>query len=141
LLRFTELLFRVVICIFVCHQVQRNDVRGRSTLQIYQRLSRLRKERSFLSSKIQFLVVNDNILSFMRFTRDTAPYLIALNLGDISSTDDYTLLTGLVRGKVVLYSGTTMKVSDGDVIALSSVSLQPGEGLVAMLVLDEMSAS
>lgn len=77
----------------------------------------------------------------MRFTRDTAPYLIALNLGDISSTDDYTLLTGLVRGKVVLYSGTTMKVSDGDVIALSSVSLQPGEGLVAMLVLDEMSAS
>jgi len=77
----------------------------------------------------------------MRFTRDTAPYLIALNLGDRASTDDYTVMTGMVRGKVVLYSGTTMKVEDGDLVTLSALTLEPGEGIVAMLVLDEMASS
>jgi len=124
-----------------CCQIQRNDAGGRSPLQIYQRLSRLRKERSFLSSRVQFLIVTESILSFMRVSRDTAPYLIALNLGDGSSTDDYTALTGTVRGKVVLYSGTTMKIEDGDLITLSALTLQPGEGIVAMLVLDEIISS
>jgi len=77
----------------------------------------------------------------MRFTRDTAPYLIALNLGDRASTDDYTVMTGMVRGKVVLYSGTTMKVEDGDLVTLSALTLEPGEGIVAMLVSDEMASS
>jgi len=126
---------------FVCQQVQRNDASGRSPLQIYQRLSRLRKERSFLSNKMQFLIVSDDILSFMRFTRDTAPYLIALNLGDHASTDDYTVMTGMVRGKVVLYSGRTLNVVDGDLIALSALTLQPGEGIVAMLVSDETASN
>jgi len=77
----------------------------------------------------------------MRFARDTAPYLIALNLGDSASTDDYTVLTGMVRGKVIVYSGTTMKVEDGDLIMLSDLTLQPGEGIVAMLVLDEIGST
>jgi len=90
---------------------------------------------------MQFLIVNDDILSFMRFTRDTAPYLISLNLGNEASTDDYTVLTGMVRGKVVLYSGTTLNMKDGDLISLSAVTLQPGEGLVALLVVDETMLS
>jgi len=90
---------------------------------------------------MQFLIVSDDILSFMRFTRDTAPYLIALNLGDRASTDDYTVMTGMVRGKVVLYSGRTLNVVDGDLIALSALTLQPGEGIVAMLVSDETASN
>ena len=89
---------------------------------------------------MQFLVVNENIVSFMRFTRETAPYLIALNLGDRASTDDYTVMTGMVRGKVVLYSGSSMKVVDGEFVTLSALTLQPGEGIVAMLVLDETAS-
>jgi len=89
---------------------------------------------------MQFLVVNENILSFMRFTRETAPYLIALNLGDRASTDDYTLMTGMVRGKVILYSGSSLKVEDGDFVMLSALTLEPGEGIVAMLVLDETAS-
>ena len=46
-----------------------------------------------------------------------------------------------MRGKVVLYSGTTMKIEDGDLITLSALTLQPGEGIVAMLVLDEIISS
>jgi len=90
---------------------------------------------------MQFLIVNDNIVSFMRFARDTAPYLIALNLGDRASTDDYTVLTGMVRGKVVLYSGTTLKIEDGELITLSALTLEPGDGIVAMLVFDEMAST
>jgi len=90
---------------------------------------------------MQFLIVSDDILSFMRFTRDTAPYLISLNLGDEPSTDDYTVLTGMVRGKVVLYSGTTLNVKDGDLVSLSAVTLHPGEGLVVVLVVDETASS
>jgi len=77
----------------------------------------------------------------MRFSRDTAPYLIALNLGNRDSTDDYTVMTGMVRGKVVLYSGTTLKVEDGELIPLSALTLEPGEGIVAMLVFDEIRSS
>ena len=77
----------------------------------------------------------------MRFARDTAPYLIALNLGDHASTDDYTVMTGMVRGKVVLYSGTTMKVEDGNLITLSALTLEPGEGVVAMLVSDDVASN
>jgi len=77
----------------------------------------------------------------MRFTRETAPYLISLNFGDEASTDDYTVLTGMVRGKVVLYSGTTLNIKDGDLLSLSAVTLQPGEGLVAVLVVDEIGSS
>jgi len=76
----------------------------------------------------------------MRYARDTAPYLIAVNLGDHASTDDYTILTGMVRGKVVLYSGTTLKVVDGELISLSSLTLEPGEGIIAMLVFDEVAS-
>jgi len=77
----------------------------------------------------------------MRFARDTAPYLIALNLGDRASTDDYTVMTGMVRGKVVLYSGTTMNVEDGNLITLSALTLEPGEGVVAMLVSDDVASN
>jgi len=86
---------------------------------------------------MQFVVVNENILSFTRFARDAAPYLIALNLGGSASTDDYTLMTGMVRGKVVLYSGMSMKLHDGDFVSLSALTLEPGEGIVVMLVVAE----
>ena len=90
---------------------------------------------------MQFLVVNENVLSFMRFARDTAPYLIALNVGERASTDDYTVMTGMVRGKLVLYAGTTLNVEEGELISLSALTLEPGEGVVAMLVFDEIAPS
>jgi hypothetical protein len=118
-------------------QAQRKDPTGRSPLQIYQRLAHLRKERSFIGSKIQFLIVNDNVISFMRFARDSAPYLIAANVGHTSSTDDYTILTGVAHGKVVLYAGNEYVVKDGDLVSLSRLTLKPGEGIVVLLVMAE----
>jgi len=106
-------------------------------LQIYQRLAHLRKERSFIGSKIQFLIVNHNIISFMRFARDSAPYLIALNVGNVLATDDYTILTGVGQGKVVLYYGNEYKVKDGDLVNLSQLTLKPGEGVVVLLVMED----
>lgn len=117
--------------------MQRSDPSGRSPLQIYQRLAHLRKERSFLGSKIQFLIVNDNIISFMRFARDSAPYLIAMNVGHTTTADDYTLLTGVAHGKVVLYAGNEYAVKDGDLVGLSRLTLKPGEGIVVLLVMAE----
>jgi len=118
-------------------QTQKTDPSGKSPLQIFQRLSHLRKERSFLSTKIQFLVIHELVLSFMRYTRDTAPYMVALNLGTEPSVDDYTVLTGVARGKVVLYSGSNQGVTEGGLVSLSDLNLEPGDGIVVILVVDD----
>jgi hypothetical protein len=121
---------------YIC-QVQSTETTDRSPLKIYQRLARLRKERSFIGSKIQFLIVDDNILSFMRFAKDSAPYLIALNFGHTSSSNDYSVLTGVRHGKVVLYSGHEYRVKDGDLVVLAQLTLHPGEGIVVVLVTED----
>ena len=90
-----------------------------------------------MSSKLQFLVVHDQVLSFMRFARDSAPYLVALNFGDVASTDDYTIQTGVARGKVVLFSGRPSFPKDGDMVSLSELTLEPGEGIICLLVLED----
>lgn len=121
-------------------EVQRNKEGGMSPLQIYQRLTRLRRERSFSSGRLQFSIVNDNVISFMRFSKDGAPYLVALNLGNSVTTDDYTLSAGVSYGKVVLYvsqlESSLSTVREGSKLNLAQLTLAPGEGVVAILMFD-----
>lgn len=123
-----------------CVKVQRNKEGGMSPLQIYQRLTRLRRERSFSSGRLQFSIVNDNVISFMRFSKDGAPYLVALNLGNSVTTDDYTLSAGVSYGKVVLYvsqlESSLSTVREGSKLNLAQLTLAPGEGVVAILMFD-----
>ena len=126
---------------FVFYQLQKSDASQKSIIQIYQRLSRLRKERSFTSGKLQYSIINENILSFMRFSKDGVPYLIALNFGRQKSTDDYTLSAGVSHGKVVLHATSasvqsSLNASEGDMVSLSNLSLEPGEGIVVILMMD-----
>lgn len=111
-----------------------------SPLQIYQRLTRLRRERSFSSGRLQYSIVNDNVVSFMRFSKDGAPYLVALNLGNSETTDDYTLSAGVSYGKVVLYvsrpESSLSTVREGSKLNLAQLTLAPGEGVVAILMFD-----
>lgn len=121
-------------------EVQRNKESGMSPLQIYQRLTRLRRERSFSSGRLQYSIVNDNVISFMRFSKDGAPYLVALNLGNSETTDDYTLSAGVSYGKVVLYvsqpESSLSTVREGSKLNLARLTLAPGEGVVAILMFD-----
>lgn len=119
-------------------QSQMNDERGISPVQVFHRLTRLRRERSFSVGQMQYAIVNDNVLSFMRYSKDSAPYLIALNLGSSESTDDYTLSAGVSRGKIVLavsQQGSSLSaVKEGSLVDLTRLTLRPGEGIVTVLM-------
>ena len=74
----------------------------------------------------------------MRFAKDSAPYLIAMNFGDAPSTDDYSLSAGVSFGKVVLHAGGATKsvIKEGQSVSLASLTLAPGEGVVMILLMD-----
>ena len=125
------------------HQLQmREHQRVASPLQLYGKLARLRKEVSFTVGEIQYSHVDANVYSYMRFARNSAPYLIIVNIGTTPSTLDLTATTGTRYGKVMAYATPVQKgtvrrsFQDGQTIDLNSVTLKPGEGLVLLLLLE-----
>ncbi len=70
-------------------QAQRTDASGRSPLQLYRDLARLRRQRTFQTGAFDFAVVNRNIFSFIRYAHDQPDYLVAINVGKEPSTDNY----------------------------------------------------
>ena len=112
-------------------------------MQTYARLARLRKELSFTSGDVQYAHVDDDVYSFMRFARNSAPYLVAVNIGNAPATVDFTLSTGTRSGKVVAYAspsqgaeGARRSFSVDATIDLSHVTLKPGDGVVFLLLLE-----
>ena len=124
-------------------QAQREDRTNLSPVHLYGKLSRLRKETSFVIGEIQYALVNDHVFSFMRFAKNSAPYLIAVNVGQAESSCDFTLTAGVQYGKIVAYAKPVgdkvvrnKAYTEGRTIDLQQVTLYPGEGMVLLLLVD-----
>ena len=92
---------------------------------------------------MQYSHVDEDVYSYMRFARNSAPYLVVANIGRAPATVDFTLSTGTRSGKVVAYAspgrsgeGARRSFSVDSTIDLSRVTLRPGEGLVILLLLE-----
>ena len=125
------------------YQAQREDHTNLSPIHLYGKLSRLRKETSFVIGEIQYALVNDHVFSFMRFAKNSAPYLIAVNVGTEASVCDFTLTAGVQYGKIVAYakpvgskSVRNLSYLEGKTIDIQQVTLHPGEGMVLLLLVD-----
>ncbi|XP_046544948.1 alpha-glucosidase-like [Haliotis rubra] len=115
-------------------QVQKN--KKDSSLNIYKSLATLREATAFQDPDVQFAVVNDEILSYVRGTANTGRYLVTMNLGHDSSTADYTKdPVSAKNGRVVVNTGNfnESKFNVGKSLSLSSLTLKPGQGLVLKL--------
>ena len=111
-----------------------------SSLQQYQKLARIRQQTSFLHGKLQYSVITSNVFSFMRYAKDSAPYIAAMNFGNVTETNDFSISTGVQYGKAVVHvTGDTDPgghVVDGGKVNLEKLTLDPGEGVVALLLMD-----
>ena len=79
----------------------------------------------------------------MRFAKNSAPYLVIINVGDDPAGRDFTPSAGVQYGKVTLHvkpsahgKGTAGLYIEGKTVDLERIMLQPGEGVVLMLMLD-----
>ncbi|RUS73006.1 hypothetical protein EGW08_019228 [Elysia chlorotica] len=114
-------------------QSQKKD--EKSHLNLLKEYVALRSKDAFKYGDIGLdCVLNKNVLAFLRFF-GSERYLVAINFGQESSTDDHR------GGPVAVATGTvvanTGAVSDdlakGRTIDLSSLTLRPGDGLVIQL--------
>ena len=73
----------------------------KSVLQIYRKTAKLRQKPAFRNNRITFIVTNEQITSFIRYEPGGNAYLVALNVGKQTSTDDYygALLEADVQGQ------------------------------------------
>ena len=102
-----------------------------SHLEIYRRLAQLRKLEEFRDSNLDFVTVNENILSFLRYNRngEGGVYLVALNVGSRLSTDNYEVPgRDWKQGKIVL--NTESIEQDGKVISLKNISIKVGQAII-----------
>ena len=120
-------------------QEQKENSSGHSILQVYKQAALLRRDAAFRSTDFHFHVVNDDILSFVRHVPGSHGYLVILNFGSHTSTDNY--IKGLVKqefgttGTVVLNSGNLggARYEIGEEVALRKITLQQAQGIVLKL--------
>lgn len=121
-------------------QQQLSDPSHSSPLQVFNRLAALRKHVSFYKGQIQYIAADDNVFAYTRFAKDSAPYLVVLNMGKSASVLDLMLATGVQSGKLIVHAtgsrSSSRQLKEGDNVDIRSLSLQPGDGMVIMLVFD-----
>ena len=137
--RLNYVFFNVVL------QVQKKN--PQSPLEIYRKLARLRKQPVFQTGEFDTAIANEDIYSFIRFSRNRPVYLTAINFGTKVSTDNYRKYSGKVArhttqatwDKFVPDEGTVVlntqnfehnQYDIGAIIDLESITLAPGQGLV-----------
>ena len=88
-----------------------------------------------------------------RSCRGATPYLVSINVGTSISTENYHHSAGVTWGKVVVYvpgkednqasvsndGGMKDDYKIGSLVRLDKVHLRPGEGLVMILMLDDLT--
>ena len=106
-----------------------------SPLHFYRSLISLRNKNTFQRGAMTYGVTNKQIFSFFRHARNEPSYLIAINFGSETSTDDYRLQ--LEGESDVPHSGTVvLAYREGDTLSLgrqvelSKVTLHPKDVLV-----------
>jgi hypothetical protein len=55
---------------------------SKSHLSIYKKLSRLRQQASFQNGKLEYLIVDEDIFSFLRYKEKNKYFLVILNISD-----------------------------------------------------------
>ena len=113
-----------------------------SPLQLYGKLARLRKEVSFLQGETQWGHVDNDLYAYMRFAKNSAPYMVIVNIGAAQQTVDLTLTAGVQFGKVMAYGTPVRKEGyrrafrEEQTIDLHQVTIRPGEGVVFLLLME-----
>ena len=110
-------------------------------MQVYRQVAELRRLQPFSRGEFAYSLVSKNIFSFIRYLGKEPAYLVAINLGDTPSVDDYREYKhGLpvdrvavpYRGYVVVTTGKSeqggLKVND--VVTFDNIALGPGEGVI-----------
>ena len=108
---------------------------GKNHLQIYRQLARLRNEESFRRGSMQYVVITDEVFSFVRHFQGHRTYIIAMNLGSKTSKDNYSVIIDgqqYEKATVELVCGG-FKLNPGKDVDLLSIKLNPGEGIVLYL--------
>ena len=83
---------------------------------------------------MQYVVITDNVFSFVRHYTGDLGYLVALNFGKESSVDDHSYFLGSNHneGSVKIVSGNST-VREEAKVDLKKLKLLPGEGLVVKI--------
>ena len=111
------------------------DTSGRTPLQIYRQLAKLRKHDSFLRGSMQYIVITDNVFSFVRHYKNQPAYLVAMNFGGVKSINDHAVIIGETiykKGKLEVAT-SNVEAKPGAEIKLVSLNLEPSQGLVIKL--------
>lgn len=120
---------------------QSQSVTPNSHLDIYRRVAAIRKLKSFYGSQhLEFLVVDDNIIAFVRYDPDqnNVPiFLIAMNIGRVKSTGNYIVKLKdkqYITGKVLLeLDSKELRQTQSAVVALDEITLAVGQAIILEL--------
>ena len=80
---------------------------------------------------MQYVVITDNVFSFVRHYKNHAPYLVALNFGKETSANDYSHFLDSYHSEgtaEVVSSNSSIQL--GAKVLLKKLQLASGEGLV-----------
>ena len=112
-----------------------------SPLSLYRQLAELRRVHSFARGGFRYALVNKNIFSFTRYYKNEPAHLIAINIGNSPSSDDYreyknqlppSRVHAPYRGYVVANTGNMRdpKLNVRSVLTFDEITLHPGEGVI-----------
>ena len=84
---------------------------------------------------MQYIVITDNVFSFVRHYKNQPAYLVAMNFGDVKSINDHAVIIGETiykKGKLEVAT-SNVDANPGAEIKLVSLNLEPSQGLVIKL--------
>ncbi|BFZ00304.1 hypothetical protein BsWGS_03346 [Bradybaena similaris] len=119
---------------YTVYNVEAEKVDPGSYLNLYREYASLRSLDSFKYGDIDVnIVTNDNVLSYTRSHRSER-YLVAINFGQATSTDDYSVKVNATTGTVVSNTGDdNNSLAKDSVVHLDKLTLAPGNGVVIKL--------
>jgi len=120
---------------YVKYNVKSVDAHGASLnyLDVVRDLVKLRDEPAFSWGQIYTVTVNTNIFSFIRKAEGHPGFLVAINVGQNESSDDYSkAVENLVtkEAEVVFASFSHPEFAVGTKVTMDNVLLQPGNVVI-----------
>ncbi|KAG1653565.1 Maltase 2 [Nymphon striatum] len=110
----------------------------KSHLSLYKQLVKLRNEPTFLYGVVEFPIVNELIFSALRYHKGVPGYLLVMNVGDNSTTVDFTNKPRLPSTGLVHLSSYNLVDKDlatnGKRVSLSDISLDPKQAVMLTFI-------
>ncbi|XP_064608495.1 maltase 2-like [Liolophura sinensis] len=106
-----------------------------SHLKLYRQLAVLREEAAFELGSFEYVLVNDNIFSFVRRVDGQPAYFVAINFGHSVAMEDFRSGADATEGEVVFTTGNFQHhiYEVGQELELENIVLNPGQGIVMRL--------